>query len=275
MALLLIFAFIYGIIHKRHAKKEKAYALKLEKMNQELTVANNTQKRFLQNMSHEIRTPLNAICGFSAVLADKNIVTQIPQEERDMYANQISENTKLMLALVDDVLVMGDIESKKYKKRISSQVVHKLIDSSMSAIMARVVPGVTLRYDDLLPDGFTIDTDENRTKQVVLNFLTNACKHTSEGEIVVTTELMYKDEEEILKIAVTNTGDRIPEDKAEIIFQRFEKLNDFKQGTGLGLPICREIANLFNGSVYLDTTYTGNGNRFVFEHPLISSDTTE
>jgi len=244
-------------------------------MNQELTVANNTQKRFLQNMSHEIRTPLNAICGFSAVLADKNIVTQIPQEERDMYANQISENTKLMLALVDDVLVMGDIESKKYKKRISSQVVHKLIDSSMSAIMARVVPGVTLRYDDLLPDGFTIDTDENRTKQVVLNFLTNACKHTSEGEIVVTTELMYKDEEEILKIAVTNTGDRIPEDKAEIIFQRFEKLNDFKQGTGLGLPICREIANLFNGSVYLDTTYTGNGNRFVFEHPLISSDTTE
>jgi len=131
--------------------------------------------------------------------------------------------------------------------------------------------GVELRYDDLLPEGFTINTDVNRTKQVVLNFLTNACKHTSSGEIVVTTQLINKNSTQgntMLQIAVTNTGTRIPKEKAEVIFQRFEKLDDFKQGTGLGLPICREIANLFNGSVYLDTDYTGNGNRFVFEQAL-------
>jgi len=286
LTLLLAFTFMIARNRTRQARKEKAYSEKMELMNHELSVANDTQKRFIQNMSHEIRTPLNAICGFSTILADKDAATKLPQEYRDLYAKLINDNTELMLSLVDDILVMGDIENGKYKKQITPQVVHKLIESSMSSIMARVVQGVELRYDDLLPDDFTIKTDCNRTKQVVLNFLTNACKHTSEGEIVITTQLIdihgnhipadaissdsptQIQDDATLQISVTNSGTPIPKDKAEVIFQRFEKLDDFKQGTGLGLPICREIANLFHGSVYLDTTYSGEGNRFVFEHPL-------
>lgn len=266
-----IMAFCYAIFRNREANRQKKINDQLQDLNHQLTVANNIQKRFIENMSHEIRTPLNAICGFSALLADKDVASHLTPEDRDTYAKYISDNTELMLSLIDDILIMGDIESGKYKKRITQQQVHKIIDSTMAAIMTRVPDGVKLRYDDLLPEGFTINTDVNRTKQVVLNFLTNACKHTPSGEIVVTTQLTNKNNTQgdaMLEIAVTNTGVRIPDEKAEVIFQRFEKLDGFKQGTGLGLPICREIANLFDGSVYLDTKYTGNGNRFVFEHAL-------
>lgn len=288
LCLILIIAVSYAVYRAREAKRQIIINGQLQDLNDQLTLANASQKRFLQNMSHEIRTPLNAICGFSALLADKDVAPQLTQEMRDEYAKLIGDNTELMLSLVDDILVMGDIEKGKYKMNVTSQFVHRIIESSMSSIRSKVAGGVELRYDNLLPADFAINTDLNRMRQVVLNFLTNACKHTTKGEIVITTVLIDKKGNNIpadtissnpsspkldgamLQIAIINTGDPIPRDKAEVIFQRFEKLDDFKQGTGLGLPICREIANLFNGKVYLDTTYTGIGNRFVFEHALLA-----
>ena len=103
-------------------------------------------------------------------------------------------------------------------------------------------------------------------QQILINLLTNSCKHTKEGEIVLSSSLTSRPG--FVSYAVTDTGSGIPADQAERIFDRFTKLNEFVQGTGLGLSICRDISERMGASVYLDTTYTAGGARFVFEVPV-------
>ena len=111
-------------------------------------------------------------------------------------------------------------------------------------------------------------TDATRLEQVLINFLTNAAKFTDKGEIVVSYSVDNDNRQVIF--SVTDTGSGIPADKAEIIFERFEKLDSFAQGTGLGLHICRLIANMLKGKVMVDTSYT-KGARFLFIHPTTTN----
>lgn len=268
LLLIIALALTYAIFMHRQGNIQRLHNEELLKLNNELRVASEMKTRFIQNMSHEIRTPLNAICGFSQILATPELSEILSDEEKNEYQNHIQVSTDLLTTLINDILVMGDIESGKYKMQLSSYKVSSLIDYAISAARIRVQEGVEMRYDNLLDPDYCLITDHNRFQQVVINFLTNACKHTREGSIIITTELVEVDKKQMLRTSVINTGDPIPVDKAEVIFGRFEKLDNFKQGTGLGLPICRDIARLMNGSVYLDTSFTGYGNRFVFDHCL-------
>lgn len=130
---------------------------------------------------------------------------------------------------------------------------------------ARLQPGVSMKYVPAQEGTFSFRTDPRRVQQILINLLTNACKHTSSGEI----RLGYSLEEYPGEVAffVEDTGPGVPADKADAIFDRFTKLNDFVQGTGLGLSICREIAGRMGGRVFLDTSNT-EGARFVFVLPL-------
>ena len=220
---------------------------------------------FIQNMSHEIRTPLNAIVGFSQILTDRDIFDSLGEEEKSEFMGLINNNTKLLTTLVNDILNLSDLQSGKYKVTLSNVRINDTVGIAIKNVEDRVPYGVNLYYTTDLEDDFMVYSDQQRIQQVVSNFLTNACKYTEKGEIHVHSSLNEKPG--YVTISVADTGKGIPADKAESIFNRFEKLDNFVQGTGLGLSICRLIAGILHGEVKLDTSYT-QGARFVFMIPL-------
>jgi signal transduction histidine kinase len=134
--------------------------------------------------------------------------------------------------------------------------------NAVASVQSRVKKNVKLIFDPAAGN-IAFDSDPQRVLQVLTNLLTNACKCTDNGSIT----LSYKKIDDNISFSVTDTGCGVPAEDAEKIFDRFEKLDKFKQGTGLGLNICRQIATLLKGKIYVDTSYTG-GARFIFEQPI-------
>ena len=245
----------------------KALAAKNEQLTAALKRAEEseaTKMRFLQNMSHEIRTPLNAIVGFSQLLAHSD---GFSQEQVDEFVDLIDRNTDTLTNLIDDILSLSALENgKKLKLNIDTVLVNELCRNALATVKARCPEGVELRFTTEVDDSYSFISDSVRVQQVITNYLTNAEKHTTEGEIVLHASL--SENPGMLTFSVTDTGEGVPADKADVIFDRFEKIGSFAQGTGLGLNICRLIAKCLNGVAKLDTTHTAPGARFVFIVPL-------
>ena len=231
--------------------------------NRSLQTVSDMKTMFVQNMSHEIRTPLNAIVGFSQLLALPDGV--VTEEEKAKYGEYIMTNSNMLTMLVDDILNLSDVESGNYRVTLARTQCNAPVEAAMKTAELRVPAGVNMYYTTEVDDDFTIVSDVHRIQQVLVNYITNACKHTAEGEIHIHCSL--KERPGYLTYSVADTGEGVPEDKAEEIFERFTKLNAFAQGTGLGLSICRMIATKLNGVVRLDTTYK-RGARFIFQIPL-------
>lgn len=230
--------------------------------NRSLQTVSDMKTMFVQNMSHEIRTPLNAIVGFSQLLALPDGV--ISDEEKSKYGEYIMTNSNMLTMLVDDILNLSDVESGNYRVTLSKAKCNAPVEAAMKTAELRVPAGVRMYFTTEVDDDYEIMTDVHRVQQVLVNYITNACKHTKEGEIHIHCSI--KERPGYITYSVTDTGEGIPEEKAEEIFERFTKLNAFAQGTGLGLSICRMIAAKLNGVVKLDTSYK-NGARFIFQIP--------
>ena len=224
------------------------------------------QKEYLQNMSHDIRTPMNAICGFSQILCNKQIRDMLSEEEISEYGVIIQSNTDLLSTLVNDILDISDMESGKYRMNIGICNVNDVCRKAISTVKYRCPDGVNMYMTTDVDDAYTIESDTKRVEQVIMNYLTNAEKHTESGEI---HEHVSLDENPgMVTFSVTDTGEGVPPENAERIFGRFEKFNTIKGGTGLGLPICRKIATQLGGEAKLDLTHQGKGARFIFTHPV-------
>lgn len=254
---------------KQKLQTEQENLLKTQK---ELTIArdqaegaNRMKTLFIQNMSHEIRTPLNAIVGFSQLIAENAKASE--KEDMGLYAQMINGNSELLLTLVGDVLDIAKMESGEIKMNLQSCSLQAICNLAVINVKHRVKARVKMYFqaNTDAPGDLCLTTDATRLEQVLINFLTNAAKFTKEGEIVLSYSV-DEDKGQVI-FAVTDTGIGIPKDKAEVIFERFEKLDNFAQGTGLGLHICRLIANMLKGKVMVDTSYTG-GARFLFIHPI-------
>lgn len=219
--------------------------------------------QFVQNVSHEIRTPLNAIIGFSQLLSLPEGVNS--EEEKLQYADYIQINSKMLMMLIDDILDLGDVEKGNYKVDICDTECNEILRQSIKSVEYRVPEGVKIYYTSEVDDSYLIHTDPRRVHQVLINYLTNSCKHTRQGEIHLHCSLSEIPGNVTFSVADTGTG--VPPEMAENIFERFAKLNTFVQGAGLGLNICRTVASKLGGSVYLDTSYSP-GARFVFTLPL-------
>ena len=230
--------------------------------NRSLQTVSDMKTMFVQNMSHEIRTPLNAIVGFSQLLALPDGV--ISEEEKSKYGEYIMTNSNMLTMLVDDILNLSDVESGNYRVNLATAKCNAPVEAAMKTAELRVPGGVRMYFTTEVDDDYEIVTDVHRVQQVLVNYITNACKHTKEGEIHI--HCSVKERPGYITYSVTDTGEGIPEEKAEEIFERFTKLNAFAQGTGLGLSICRMIAAKLNGVVKLDTSYK-NGARFIFQIP--------
>ncbi len=268
-ALILLGALLFAWLHIRNLRRanerDEKRISELKEANEKVRLADAAKTRFVQNMSHEVRTPLNAIVGFSQLLSLPD--GSFPEEEKEEFAGHIINNTKMLTMLLDDILNTSAMDSGNYRISYEDGEVNFICEAAISSAEHRLRPGVTMRY---APEGdgapFYFRTDPRRVQQILINLLTNACKHTEKGEIVLSSSLTAKPG--YVRFAVTDTGTGVPPEQAEAIFDRFTKLNDFVQGTGLGLSICRDIAGRMGSKVFLDTTYTAGGARFVFDVPV-------
>lgn len=240
---------------------------------------------FLQNMNHEIRTPLNSVVGFAEIITDEKY--NLSAAERKKYASLITNNSKTLIDMVDDVIDIMDLQAGTAAFDILPVSVNQVCQMAVDNAKSLVNQGVEMRFKDHDTD-LIVKTDGKRVSQVLYNFLTNACKFTSQGSIVLDysvepnmsvsdyyplgkEKLTKRDPstaiQGVIVFSVTDTGRDIPADKSRIIFRRFTKLDKFVSGSGLGLHVCALISDKLHGVVKLDTTYHG-GARFLFVHPI-------
>lgn len=210
---------------------------------------------FIQNMSHEIRTPLNSIVGFSGVLVDM----LDEKEDIGQYVALIESNSKLLLKLVGDILDISILDSEVEIKHNAVDV-NACCQASIDAAGASFDPGVKLIFEPACDD-LIINSNYSYIVQVLDNLLGNASKFTHEGSVTLAYEV--KKEENQLIFTVTDTGIGIPVEEQERVFERFVKLDNFSQGAGLGLSICRIVAERLGGYLRIDKGYT-QGTRVIF-----------
>lgn len=214
---------------------------------------------FLANMSHEIRTPLNAIVGFSSLLASaENVV------EKELYNSLISHNNELLLNLINDIIDLSKIEAGYLELHQNWFNLTELLDECV-AEYARLLPsGVELLTSYPEHDAL-VELDKLRIKQILNNFLSNALKNTIRGYV----EVFYEIDKHCVRIGVKDTGCGIPQNMLEKIFERFEKVDSFAQGVGLGLSICKSIVDKMNGRIQV-YSQLGLGTTFIAELPCHS-----
>ena len=231
----------------------------LVKARDKAEASDRLKSAFLANMSHEIRTPLNAIVGFSSLLTSTESAA-----EKELYNSLIGHNNKLLLNLINDVIDLSKIESGYLELRPDWVNLTELLDESVAEYAHQVPSGVELLTNYPAHDSL-VELDSLRIKQILSNFLSNALKNTATGHV----EVFYEVDHQSVRIGVKDTGRGIPQNMLEKIFERFEKLDSFAQGAGLGLSICKLIVEKMNGRVLVDSQL-GIGTTFVIELPCRS-----
>ena len=268
VVIILLASLLFAGLHIRNLRRRRAedekHIAELQDANDRVRLADAAKTRFLQNMSHEIRTPLNAIMGFSQLLTLPDGCNT--EEEKEEFGRYIINNSNMLTMLLNDILSASQMDAGTYDIQISDCDVHEACRAALSSAEHRLLPGVRMYYAPETEAPLHFRSDPRRVQQILINFLTNACKHTEKGEICLVSSLTANPGQ--MTFTVTDTGTGVPDDQAEKIFDRFTKLTEFVQGTGLGLSICRDIATQMGGRVYLDTSYKAGGARFVFTLPL-------
>ena len=261
LLVLLIMAQIYIVLsRRRHLRQLNAayqHALESDKM----------KTRFIQNVSHEVRTPLNIIAGFSQVIADPSLTESV--EERQNMASMMQKSAQQITNLIDEIIGLSLIETSTNVVKDDIVKVNQLLESVVAEYEDTVPSKVALRIDSELEPDFCFATNKNMLHRILGALTDNAIKNTEKGNIT----LKAKTVAQTLLISVEDTGCGIPADQAENIFERFVKLDSFKQGIGLGLPLSRKLAEQLGGIVTLDTTYF-LGARFVVTLPFEPIDPT-
>ncbi|MGL4851917.1 MAG: ATP-binding protein [Phocaeicola sp.] len=243
--------FVMDITHMRKMQKE------LYEAKQKAEESNRLKSLFLANMSHEIRTPLNAIVGFSDLLHLSDA-----REEQEEFKNIIKENSELLLKIVNDILDLSKIEAGVLDTSTELFDLVGLMDE-VSQIIRMSFNKPTIQFViNRSQNHYFIHADRQRITQVLVNFLSNAFKNTVSGRIT----MGYESTQTGVRVYVQDTGIGIPKEKHPLIFQRFEKLNSFVQGTGLGLTICKAISDALGGEIGLESE-VGLGSLFWLSFP--------
>ena len=250
--------FVYYVMRQSINSMKKAKEI-AEKGNQMRTA-------FVQNISHEIRTPLNAGIGFSQLLCLPDDYTS--EDEKLEYMEYVTNNASLLTVIINDLLSLSDMENGRFGVNIAPCNLNAVVRLAIKSIEYRIPFGVELVRRPGIPEDLLLEADGMRVQQVLINLLTNACKYTEEGTITIASSL--EENPGYVTFSVADTGPGVPKEKAEEIFERFAKLDNNKQGAGIGLTICKLIASNLNGEIWLDTDYTG-GARFVFMIPYKES----
>ncbi len=255
-----VIANIFSLIIERQHKKliveaeKKKCVFELEKARE----ANRLKTAFISNMSHEIRTPLNAIVGFSSIIAETENM-----EQRRHYQNLVDKNNDLLLQIISDIMDFSKIESGELVLEYNDVNLKDLCYEISNDYIRRCKPNVTLLFQTGQHSDLILFTDKNRLKQAISNLVSNACKFTFDGSIV----LSYRIVNDKVRISISDTGIGISPENQEKIFERFNKVDDFSQGTGLGLSICKTIVESLHGEIGLNSL-PGKGSTFWVTLPV-------
>lgn len=238
--------------HLRELKKAYKHALESDRM----------KTAFIQNVSHEVRTPLNIISGFSQIIADPELTRNT--EERQRMALVMQKSTHQITSLIDEMLELSINESSEDVVKEDKVEINDMLRDLLQENQGLVTPETQLKFETTISDNFVLTTNQLMLKRAVGALVDNAIKNTPAGTITLKASAVGIR----LILAVEDSGKGIPTEEAEHIFERFVKLDTFKEGLGLGLPLCRTLIKKLGGEVSLDTTYKGPGARFVITLPL-------
>lgn len=234
----------------------------LKKANDEIAEAYQQTKKalevktaFMKSMKHEIRTPLNGIMGFSQLLSSMYTA----DEQAHQMTEVIEKQSMLLAKIIDDILEIADADTVKPK--IENCAIDEIVESSMATARQVANADVAFAYKPF-STGVVISTDSHILQTILVKVLDNAAKFTKQGSITVLTKQI----EHGISFIVEDTGPGIPADKTETVFDQFTKLDEFSQGTGMGLTLCRTIIQKLNGKIFVDTSYSG-GCRMIIEIP--------
>jgi len=271
----------YANLYQREISDDKGNTL-LEGMVEDITDSKNYEKilksaiskaeegdrlkmSFLQNMSHEIRTPMNAICGFSDLLLDETDENSIRS-----FTNIIHNSSQQLLSLIDDIILYSKLQTKIIPVKLSGFKVFSLIKDVYDSFSVQDIPeNIALKYDiDPNCKDIFIKGDYDKLRQVMTNLFSNAIKYTNRGEIVISCAVIG----DKIEFSVRDTGIGIPAAEQSTVFNRFYRGQQVEKtairGTGLGLSIVKEMVDLLEGNVSVESE-PGKGSRFFFSIPLV------
>ncbi|NDW11570.1 sensor histidine kinase [Bacteroides sp. 214] len=253
------------LLYFYHRAKKLNTALELSEVNlreakERAEESDRLKSAFLANISHEIRTPLNAIVGFSNVL----ITEEMEKEEQQTFFDIINTNSELLLRIINDVLDISRMETDKFFFSFEKSDIIELTKQVIILIKQTKKSTNEIIFKSEF-ERLELVTDVRRLQQVIINLLLNAIKFTENGTITV--EIIVDKPNNNVTFAIADTGIGIPIEKQRLIFERFEKTNEYTQGTGLGLAICELIVERWGGKIWVDPQYN-NGAKFIFTHPI-------
>ena len=244
-----------GIDINRYKVVEEEMAIAMRKAEE----SDRLKSAFVANISHEIRTPLNSIVGFANLMVEEGL----PEEERKLSSDMITSNSRALLGLLDDVLDLSRLEAGMDKVFLRVCDLHFLVHSMLDIGRLNMAQGVEL-VNEGPREKLLVMTDEVKLTKVFMNLIGNAKKFTTQGHIVVGAKITS--DGVWVECWVKDTGIGISPENLEHIFDRFYKVNEFKQGTGLGLSICEAIIELLGGQIWVESTL-GKGTTFYFRIP--------
>lgn len=265
---LLILSICFGIFIFFRLGKIKSLYKELQESNRLVVIASEKAQEsermknaFIKNMCHEVRTPLNAINGFAELITGDGI----SPEEKKEFSKIIYTNCNNITSMMNDVLVIAQLDSSNEVLPLEPVHIDLLCNHEMNQLKkSQQKPDIHYLVEGDKNNDL-IYSDSNHFSIIIAHLLNNANKFTDRGSI--TLSYQSEDDGKTMCISITDTGCGIPADKSEWIFERFTKNDDFIPGSGLGLYLCRLITQRLNGSLKLDTGYTG-GARFVLRLPV-------
>lgn len=258
IGLTVVYLFVYIMGRRRLMRKIWAKNKDLRAALSRAAESDRMKSTFIQSMSHEIRTPLNAVSGFAEVICSPNYELS-DDEKRDMQ-KRISSNVEQITSIINELLELSQSESEDVipDSEKTDVLVNELASTVVKECKGKQKTGVELRFTTDISDNFKIRSNTYRLKNALTHLMDNAMKFTELGHVELRCE-HYGDQ---VRFIVTDTGCGIKAEDQERIFETFQKVDDFKTGVGLGLPICRRLIRSLGGEVSLDATYT-NGARFI------------
>lgn len=262
--LVLVIIFFSLIMFFRHqsAKRLAAAYCKLEEANERIKESSRMKTSFIQQISHEIRTPLNILSGFTQVITTPGMT--LDEETKQDINTKIMENTNRITGLVNKMLELSDVNSKAVIERNDQVLAIQVAAEAMNAFTDDTK--YTIPIDLQLAEGvdsIMLQTNEQAATRSLVLVLGNAERFTKEGVV----RLKVEHDATMVRFVVEDTGIGVPVSEAEHIFEEFVQLNEYEEGTGIGLTVSRSICRRLGGDVVLDTSYTG-GARFVLTLPL-------
>lgn len=267
--LILIFFIIITLLRLRSARKLADKNKELKQKNKELVQANARAEEssrmktdFIQQISHEIRTPLNVLSGFTQILTAPN--AELTEEERADINERVTQNTNRITELVNKMLELSDMHSKSVIDRVDQVTTVQIAAQAVESSDISKAKHLTFNMEFDPSADKMIRTNSYSASRALALLLNNAAKFTKEGSAEL--RITIDGNTQMVVYTVTDTGIGIPPYEAEHIFEEFFQLDNYYEGTGIGLSVARSIARRLGGDIRLDTTYQG-GARFVMTLP--------